>query len=281
MIKIEKFPFAPKGDTRLEKWGYLKEAKKMSKSIKDGDVIFDCGANIFDHSVFFAVNFPQSKVVAFEPVSEYYNLGLKNMEYFKASNIIPLNVALGSEKGEAEISLENEASSFVTNSGSKEKVCIETIDELVFSGKIPAPDIIKIDVEGFALPLIIGARKTIEKYKPKVVIEVHPLFVGEKEAEKKLEELAKMNINIVKQFEMGREFLAVYNGKALDFRRCLKLSEIQEIRNDFDQSKSTEERIVLEQRYKKIRDEVRQLPISKRLFWSKIYIALSLKWVRK
>lgn len=137
----------------------------MLKHIKNGDVIYDCGANIFDHSVFFALSFEKSKVIGFEPVKEYFEMGLKNIEYFKAKNIFPMNIALGAEKKSMPISIDNEGSSMVFDhkNATVELVEVDTIDNLVESGRIPTPNFVKIDVEGFALPLIKGAKRTFEK----------------------------------------------------------------------------------------------------------------------
>lgn len=77
MIEIEKIPFTPKGDRRNKKWDYFDDAKIMQSYIKDGDTIYDCGANVFDHAIFFAINNKKSKIIAFEPVKEYFDFGKK------------------------------------------------------------------------------------------------------------------------------------------------------------------------------------------------------------
>ena len=39
--------------------------------------------------------------------------------------------------------------------------------------KLPKPDLIKIDVEGLELDVLLGAKATIEKSKPKLLVEMH------------------------------------------------------------------------------------------------------------
>lgn len=278
MICIDKFPYAPVGDKRLKNWNYLKEAQKMNKYIKDGDVIYDCGANIFDHSIFFALNNPKSTVIAFEPVFEYFKMGLKNKEHFNAQNIIGLNVALGEKNEEKIIYVDNEGSSIVfdgTNTR-EEKISIKPIDFLVDSKQIPGPNVIKIDVEGFALPLLKGAIKTLEKFKPVVIIELHPQFVGYKGAFEKLKTLSSIGINVIAQLNMGREFVAAFGQEKFNWRKFLAVDEITKIRCIYDNSSSKSELNQLAKRYAEIRNN-NKVPISKKLIWSKLFRVITLK----
>lgn len=283
MVKIEKIPFTPKGDWRSKKWGYLREAKKMNNHIKDGDVVYDCGANVFDHTIFFALNNPKSIVVAFEPIKEYFEMGLKNAEFFKVENIIPMNVAVGEKREKMEISVSNEGSSLVyEHKGSDvEKIEVETIDYLVENKVIPAPDVIKIDVEGFALPLIRGASATIKKYKPTIIIEIHPNFVGENEARQKIYELQKYGLNVIEQLGEWREFVLSNKGESLDFDFLYNIHSIQKMRDRYDSSKNKEERSKIEKEYIEIKNKTPRVPITRRLIWSKFYVFFKnlFRWV--
>jgi hypothetical protein len=51
-----------------------------------------------------------------------------------------------------------------------------TVDSL----DVASPGFIKIDVEGYELPVLLGARRLIEKYRPNLFVEVHPQFQQDK-----------------------------------------------------------------------------------------------------
>jgi FkbM family methyltransferase len=48
-------------------------------------------------------------------------------------------------------------------------VAVRKLDSL----RLPAVGVIKIDTEGYETPILLGAKETIQKYKPRLVIEVH------------------------------------------------------------------------------------------------------------
>jgi FkbM family methyltransferase len=129
-------------------------------------VILDIGANIGNHSVMFALNYPNSKIYAFEPAMINFELldfntkTLPNIEIFK--------IALGSNNGLVSMNCEN-----ITNKGSfvidstGEKVPSMKVDTLNFS----SISFLKIDVEGHEYSVIEGAAETITTQKPVIWIE--------------------------------------------------------------------------------------------------------------
>jgi hypothetical protein len=48
-----------------------------------------------------------------------------------------------------------------------------TIDELVASGELPPPTLVKIDVEGAEVAVLEGMRATIERHRPAIICELH------------------------------------------------------------------------------------------------------------
>lgn len=64
---------------------------------------------------------------------------------------------------------------YIVNDGTKGG---SRIDSLV-DGGLPVPDLIKIDVEGSELEVLVGARRTLEKRMPGLLVEVHGVGLEE------------------------------------------------------------------------------------------------------
>lgn len=129
----------------------------------------DIGANIGNHTLWFAERF--RKVMAFEPHPRTFNLLQFNTE--PLSNVECAQLAMGDAKGTATL---NDMPGNIGGSSlvgeSKDDghlISVETVDGLDHSGT--RPRLIKIDVEGFELPVLKGAEQTIGKFQPVIVFE--------------------------------------------------------------------------------------------------------------
>jgi FkbM family methyltransferase len=134
--------------------------------------IIDVGANIGNHSLQFARKF--KKVISFEPNPRTYEILSSNTR--RVDNIISLNVGLGREKTTLRLkeTWNNMGGSSVMTdviSNSIVDVEVTTLDQLSASfGKI---DVIKIDVEGMELDVLLGSAEVIAKDHPIVCLEQH------------------------------------------------------------------------------------------------------------
>jgi len=137
--------------------------KDLLSMIKPGDVVFDCGANEGYTTVLFAKWVGESgKVLAFEPNQKNTEIIKKNVELNNLNNVIIVRRALSNEKGK----IVNFGAEMVGREG--EEVETDVLDSYL-SYK---PNFIKVDVEGYELPLIQGASKILDT-DVKLEIEVH------------------------------------------------------------------------------------------------------------
>ena len=147
-------------------------------------VILDVGANIGNHSVFFAKFLHPSKVIAFEPDSENYAVLQKNAENFNGLieteklAIGPLNSEVGlfyddnSKTNRGMIRVGNVEELPIENRFAENIVDMVTLDSYCREAQLENITIIKIDVEGFELGVLEGALHTIERWKPLLYIEI-------------------------------------------------------------------------------------------------------------
>lgn len=136
-----------------------------------GKAILDIGANIGNHSLYFATVMHPLKVYSFEPIKETYDILRTNIEINGLSNtIIPLNVACGAEAARGKrknFNYHNIGGTSILECQEGEfDVC--TIDSIKIKDKIA---LIKIDVEGFEEKVILGSLQTIKKNRPIIMVE--------------------------------------------------------------------------------------------------------------
>ena len=141
-------------------------------------VFWDIGANVGLYSILFAKLNPTWKIYSFEPNSEVHKKFHKNIKFNNIKNIQLIPLALSDSKEKVSLRINQNrlgTSSIYSKTGkfvhSKIIECISG-DELFLSGKISAPDLIKIDVEGYELKVLNGLKIIVSNCMPVIAIEV-------------------------------------------------------------------------------------------------------------
>jgi FkbM family methyltransferase len=132
----------------------------------------DVGGNIGLHTVRFAQLFAQ--VHSFEPTTINYECLQKNTE--SMSGIVLHKIGLGDKLETLTIQLLADANncgnfSIVDFADNTEQTVDETIEIQTLDSFNLAPDLIKIDVQGFDYNVLLGAVDTIKLYRPVIIIE--------------------------------------------------------------------------------------------------------------
>jgi len=155
--------------------GQLHELLNIFNELKintQSGTMIDIGANVGNHSVFLSKFFRQ--IIAIEPHPR--NFLLLQANSMLAENIIPINTALGSAIGSANLSYSEDnmgAGSIANNIGLKSvTVPVNTLDNEIQLHDVQSIEFMKLDVEGFEYEVLKGAVGVIEKHKPAIAIEV-------------------------------------------------------------------------------------------------------------
>lgn len=139
--------------------------KRVLDRLKEGDVVYDCGANEGFMSVLYAKKIgPSGRVLSFEPDPKNCALIRKNAELNGLQNIHIVQKALSDRPGTVTF-----ASEVIQPSGAP-GFCVET-DILDHYTSLPVT-FIKIDVEGYELPVLRGAKKILAA-GPTIELEMH------------------------------------------------------------------------------------------------------------
>lgn len=137
----------------------------------------DVGACIGDSAVLFEREFCDKNIYTFEPTKENFKLLCRTLELNKSKRVIPVNKALGAESGTININYVSEnigASSAIFNQkwGKAERVEVTMLDSFVKEHNIEV-GFIKVDIEGFEMEFLKGAKETIKAQKPAMLISIY------------------------------------------------------------------------------------------------------------
>lgn len=142
-------------------------------------ILFDVGANTGSFSLI--SKFLDCHSYAFEPQSDIYQILKSNVEINKLqSNTTLIKVALSDDTMETSLNLQvpfgNRGLASVGNLAENdfshfEEVDVNSIDNIAKQYSIKKVDFIKIDVEGFELKVLNGAKNVLKSHQPELLIE--------------------------------------------------------------------------------------------------------------
>lgn len=168
------------------------EAQKTEtivKLVQPGDIIYDIGAHVGYYSLIMAQRAEiEGHVYAFEPRPLNLDFLKKHIHINNFPNISVLPFCVGDTQGNVKFNARvGTGRGYISKNGNLSAEMI-SIDHAVKEGLLRPPSIMKIDVEGSELLVLRGALRTIELYKPKIMLAVHSEKL-EKQCRQKLEPL--------------------------------------------------------------------------------------------
>ena len=158
----------------------------LNKFLKPEMVFVDIGANQGEFALFAAKRLTQGRVLAFEPMDEMHRHLLENVELNHFHNVVTHHCGLAESAGERAMYTSQDvrlfhsvneglASIFPSKSRSTPmgNARFEVFDSIFKASKLNRLDMIKIDVEGAELPVLMGASAMLKQYKPALIIEIN------------------------------------------------------------------------------------------------------------
>jgi FkbM family methyltransferase len=151
---------------------------------RDG-VVFDVGAHAGQFTKLFARLAPAGRIYALEPGSYARMILRAALRARRLGNVTILPLALGATSGVAVLTVPVKASGSYgfglahlgdgeETAAEQEIVGLATLDDLAAALQLDRLDFIKADIEGYELRLIRGARATLQRFKPALLIELDP-----------------------------------------------------------------------------------------------------------
>lgn len=84
-----------------------------------------------------------------------------------------VEAAVASASGFARFSTGEYGATGQLSAGGGREVAVVSLDDLHASGRIPRVDVMKVDVEGAELEVLLGAKRVLETFRPVVILELH------------------------------------------------------------------------------------------------------------
>jgi len=154
------------------------ELDMLLRLLQNRMTIFDIGANVGWYSLNIAKAFPESRILAFEPIPPTFAYLKQNLALNQISNVQPFNIGLSDRQDTLTFHFHPEGSGSASSAdlmgtGTAQKIqCpVQRLDDFVAETKQHV-DFIKCDVEGAELFVFSGGIETIRRCTPIIFTEM-------------------------------------------------------------------------------------------------------------
>ena len=177
----------------------------MINELKQDMVCIDLGSNIGYYAVIESNMIGKSgKIFAIEPSPINFPILKLNLENQKKNNFSVYNIAIGDKNEDMEFIISSKSNWSKIRMNNEKinpedkiiKIPVKTLDSFVQENDIKKIDILRMDVEGFEYNIILGANKILEKFKPKIFVEIHKMYLGKEKTYKIFSDLKNKGYEI-------------------------------------------------------------------------------------
>jgi FkbM family methyltransferase len=156
-----------------------------------GKVVYEIGAFQGILTLFFSSRAKQ--IIAYEPNPPSYERVVQNLRLNGRDNVRVRQLAVGDLAGSVTLlcdplmpggtSGDPSVAGQIQRGGSATSVTVPvvTLDDDIARARLPAPDLIKIDIEGMELPALRGMTQTLRRHHPDLYMEMHGATTEQKD----------------------------------------------------------------------------------------------------
>jgi FkbM family methyltransferase len=155
-------------------WYESDKVRRFAAALSGMRIVYDVGANVGYYSVLASrILGSTGQVIAFEPDPQNVVFLRRHLEMNGIENVQVVEAAVSDRCGKA--MFRQEASRYMGTLSPSGTVPVRTLslDELINSGELPPPDVIKIDVEGAERQVFSGAEQTLRSKHPLLFVATH------------------------------------------------------------------------------------------------------------
>jgi len=146
------------------------EVRKVFQPDKN-EVVVDIGAHVGTYSIRLAKR--AKLVIAIEPNPSTFQILKHNIKLNELKNVLAINAGIGRENGIMYLEDLDEYGWTKLCRIGEIPVKVRSLDSLREELKIEKVDWIKMDTEGMEIDVLYGAKQTLTKHNPRLIIEIH------------------------------------------------------------------------------------------------------------
>ena len=182
----------------------------LMQTLEPGMNVVDIGSNIGYYAMLEArMVGPAGRVIAIEPMPKNYEQLRRNVQDNGYWQIQTLQLAIGDRDGTAPLYLSGKSNhhSLHRNPSTRGalQVPVRSLDSLLDQYHLSSVDLVRMDLEGYEVIVIHGMLRTIEKYSPRLLVELHPDLLGERVTVEYLRTLQNHRYSAEWVFEQERD----------------------------------------------------------------------------
>jgi FkbM family methyltransferase len=156
---------------------------RYGAAVQDGWTVVDIGAGVGDFSILSAYSHPNTKVFAYEPFPDSFQLLEKNLAQNGLKNVTAFQSAVWGEKGTLSLDLSGGEPLQLTShdaevqeeQGRMISVQAVTLEDILGGQGIERIDLLKLDCEGAEYAILMDVSKKVLDRIERIVMEVHDL----------------------------------------------------------------------------------------------------------
>lgn len=143
-------------------------------AVAAGGVVYDVGAHVgYVALVAAQIVGPQGRVFAFEPLPLNRRFLQTHVDVNGVHNVQVLPYAVSDRNGELLFDVAGGTGRGRIGEGGQLRVETVSLDAMLADGRLPPPDLIKMDVEGAEVLALVGARKLLQEHGPTILLSTH------------------------------------------------------------------------------------------------------------
>jgi FkbM family methyltransferase len=153
----------------------------LSDLVHPTDVCIDIGANVGVLTLLLARLAPDGHVYAFEPGDTSFGYLSRNIADAHAGNVDAAQLGVYDTTGTLtlQVSPGHPGGAYISQTDvherASESIPVTRLDDWVDDHDLAQVDVIKLDIEGAELRVLEGASKTLERFRPVLVVECNPV----------------------------------------------------------------------------------------------------------